>query len=280
MANGLIDWDLLAALSTSPAMSQPAMWDAFAARYNGYAALQAEYTRLQIEAMKIGPEDTVADIGAGPGRITLQAAQRAGSVTAIDVSREMLDHLEANVAARGLRNVHPLHLSWHDVVPGENVPLHDIVVASRSPAMRDLRKLDALARKYVFVMTFCGPSLKSFHDELVAGIEPDQPRGSGGYRPAMAGHALVFNRLIDMGIEANVGYLPDGFSASWRDWDELLAHFAWLAIPPDRIDRFRKNIGPYLTQNANGLHLRMETRTVVIWWKKDPRLPDAGPSAR
>jgi SAM-dependent methyltransferase len=279
MANGLIDWDLLDALSTSPAMSQPAMWDAFAARYNGYAALQEDYTRLQVDAMKIGPGDSVADVGAGPGRITLQAAQGAGAVTAIDVSREMLGHLEANVVARGLRNVSTIHLSWDEVVPGENVPLHDIVVASRSPAMRDLKKLDALARKYVFVMTFCGPSLKNFHDALVAGIEPKPPRG-GGYRPAMAGHALVFNRLIDMGIEANVGYLPDGFSASWRDWDALLAHFAWLGIPPDRVDRFRKNIEPYLTQDGSGLHLRMETRTVVVWWKKDARLPDAGPSAR
>lgn len=279
MANGLIDWDLLDALSTSPAMSQPAMWDAFAARYNGYAALQTDYTRLQCDAMKIGSGDTVADIGAGPGRITLQVAQKARSVTAIDVSRDMLDHLKANVVARGLRNVNPLHLSWDQVVPGENVRVHDIVVASRSPAMRDLRKLDALARKYVFVMTFCGPSLKSFHDTLVAGIEPAPPP-RGNYRPAMAGHALVFNRLVDMGIEANVGYLPDGFSASWRDWDELLAHFAWLAIPPDRIDRFRENIGTYLTQDAAGLHLRMETRTVVVWWKKDPGLPDAGPSAR
>lgn len=274
---GLIDWDLLDALSTPPAMSQPAMWDAFAGRYNGYAALQADYTRLQIAAMKIGPDDTVVDVGAGPGRITLQAAEKAGQVTAIDVSRGMLDHLEANVAARGLRNVRALHLPWVEVVPGGNVPLHDIVVASRSPAMRDLKKLDALARKYVFVMTFCGPSLKTFHDTLMAGIEPDPPRG--GYRPAMAGHALTFNRLVDMGIEANVGHLPDGFSASWRGWDDLIAHFSWLAIPPDRINRFADNIAPYLTQDEAGLHLRMETRTVVLWWKKDPRLPDAGPSA-
>lgn len=277
MAGGLIDWDLLDALSTPPAMSQPAMWNAFADRYNGYVAMQADYTRLQIAAMKISPDDTVVDVGAGPGRITLQAAEKARLVTAIDVSRDMLDHLEANVAARRLRNVRPLHLSWDEVVPGDNVPLHDIVVASRSPAMRDLKKLDALARKYVFVMTFCGPSLKSFHDTLVAGIEPEPPRGS--YRPAMAGHALAFNRLVDMGIEANVGYLPDGFSASWRDWDDLIAHFSWLRIPPDGLDRFRNNIAPYLTQDTAGLHLRMETRTAVIWWKKDSRLPDAGPSA-
>lgn len=279
MARGLIDWELLDALTTSPALSQPAMWNAFADRYNGYVAMQEDYTRLQIAAMKISPDDTVVDVGAGPGRITLQAAEKARLVTAIDVSRDMLDHLEANVAARGLQNVRPLHLSWDEVVPGDNVPLHDIVVASRSPAMRDLKKLDALALKYVFVMTFCGPSLKSFHDTLVAGIEPEPLCGNGGYRSPMAGYALVFNRLIDMGIEANVGYLPDGFSGSWCGWDDLIAHFSWLRIPPDRLDRFRNNIAPYLTQDTAGLHLRMETRTAVIWWKKDPRLPDAGPSA-
>lgn len=264
---GLIDWELLAAMNMPAAMSQAPMWDAFADRYNGYASLQQDYTRLQVDALGLSPADTLLDVGAGPGRITVPAAGAALSVTALDVSRPMLDHLERNAAAAGLRNVHALHLPWDQVEAGKTVPVHDVVVASRSPAMRDLDKLDALARRAVYVMLFAGPSLKSFHDTLVAGIEP-APAAPTPRRQAIAGHALVFNRLVDMGIEANVSYVPDGFSRRFSDWDELIGSFGWLGIPAKHEGRFRENIRPYVQAEDGGLLLRMETRTAIVWWKK------------
>lgn len=266
---GLIDWDLLAALDMPPAMSQPAMWDAFADRYNGYAALQDECSRLQVQALGLRPQDTVLDVGAGPGRLSIPAAKLARAVTALDVSRPMLDHLQRNAAAAGLCNVSTLHLPWDRVVPGETVPVHDVVIASRSPAMRDLDTLDALARRAVYVLLFCGPSLKAFHDTLVAGIEPAPPAAREAVRrPAIAGHALVFNRLVDRGIEAQVSYLPDGFGGSFADWDELERRFAWLRIGPEHRARFRDNIGPYVSEEGGRLRLRLRSRTAMVWWTK------------
>lgn len=269
---GLIDWDLLDRLITPPAMAQSPMWDAFADRYNGYTALQSEYTKLQIDAMDLTASDTVLDVGAGPGRIAVPAAAKARAVTALDVSQAMLDHLERNARSASRGNISALNLSWQDVRPGENVELHDIVVASRSPAMNDLRKLDALARKRAYVMIFSGPSLKSFHDSLVAGIEPDPP--SANMRPSpMPGYALVFNRLVAMGLEVNVRFIPDGFSHIFRDWASLLEGFSWLGIPAEAETRFRRNIQPYLTENENGIELRMETRTAILWWDKARSTP-------
>lgn len=264
---GLIDWDLLDRLITPPNFSQSPMWDAFADRYNGYIALQSEYTRLQIDLMNIGVGDTVLDVGAGPGRITVPAAAKAQSVTALDVSRPMLDHLERNARDAGRDNIRVLNLAWQDVRPDENVAKHDIVVAARSPAMRDLRKLDALARKRAYVMLFCGQSLKSFHDSLVVGIEPEPPAPPKRPSP-MPGYALVFNRLTAMGLEVNVQFIPDGFSQTFRDWQALLTSFAWLGIGTAAEARFRENIMPYLTETDQGIALRMETRTAVLWWDK------------
>lgn len=263
----LIDWDLLDRLLTPPVFAQSPMWDAFADRYNGYVAMQSEYTGLQIDMMNIGVDETVLNVGAGPGRIAIPAAARARSVTALDVSRPMLDHLERNARQAGRDNIRRLDLAWQDVEPDGNVEVHDIVVAARSPAMNDLRKIDALARKRAYVTLFSGPSLKCFHDSLVAGIEPAPPSAAAKPTP-MPGYALVFNRLVAMGLEVNVGFVPDGFSQVFPDWDAVLDGFSWLGIGKTDEPRFRDNIAPYLSQTQDGLALRMETRTCILWWDK------------
>lgn len=262
----LIDWDLLDRLLTPPVFARSPMWDAFADRYDGYVAMQSEFTELQIDLMEIGPDDTLLDVGAGPGRIAIPAAARARSVTALDVSRPMLDHLARNAKRAGCDNIRRVALAWQDVEPGGNVEVHDIVVAARSPATHDLRKIDALARKRAYVMLFSGPSLKCFHDSLVAGIEPVSPAEP---RPSpMPGYALIFNRLVAMGVEPSVRFVQDGFSRVFQDWDAVLEGFSWLGIAERDLPRLRDNIAPYLRETAEGLALRMETRSCVLWWDK------------
>jgi SAM-dependent methyltransferase len=48
---------------------------------------------------------TVVDLGAGTGQFTLAVAEHAARVVAVDVSPEMLERLEANVAGAGATNV-------------------------------------------------------------------------------------------------------------------------------------------------------------------------------
>ena len=55
------------------------------------AAMEREYTFAQLDAFDTSPEDTVLDVGCGPGRISVLMAQRAKSVTAIDSSEKMLN---------------------------------------------------------------------------------------------------------------------------------------------------------------------------------------------
>lgn len=53
----------------------------------------------------LGPEQTLLDIGAGPGTITADLAGLVGSVTAAEVSDEVLQLARDEIAARGLTNV-------------------------------------------------------------------------------------------------------------------------------------------------------------------------------
>lgn len=270
--SGLIDWELLAELHSSPAMSQPTMWDAFASRYDGYSKLQGFHTAAQIEFMQLRPHETLLDVGSGTGRISIPAAAVADKVTAIDTSPGMLDRLVTNAKVANLRNIAALHLPWEDVEPGINLAQHDVVIASRSPAMSDLHKLDALAKRAVYVMMFCGPSLKQFHDRLVDGIESFP--SAGPRRSAIAGHALVFNRAVAMGKEAHVSYLENGFHKRYQSEDEAVADFAWLNLPAGSEARFRHNLRPFLQQDGANTLLHVRTRTAVIWWNKQAPVVD------
>lgn len=263
---GLIDWSLLAELQSPPALGQPAMWDAFAARYDGYGRLQQPYTQAQVGFMALQPHETLLDVGAGAGRISIAAAPHAREVTALDTSRGMLDALARRAREAGCRNVRPLHLPWEQVVPGRNLEPHDVVLASRSPAMSDQARLDALARRAVYVMLYSGPSLKQFHDRLVEGIEPFP--SAGPRRPAIDGHALVFNHAVSLGFEPRVDYLDDGFHRRYRDEDEAVADLAWLNLPAGSTERLRHNLRPFLHADGDGLLLRLRSRSAVVWWPK------------
>lgn len=261
----LIDWQLLMQLTWPPTIGRAAMWDGFARRYDGYARLSEPYVAPQLAALALQPGETLLDVGAGPGRLAIPAALQGAKVTALDVSASMLGELQRNAQAAGAGNIDTVELAWEDVRPGDNLQPHDVVLLSRSPAMRDLAKVDALARRAAYVMVYSGRSLKSFHDELVAGIEPAPPVQE---RPGLMSYVLVFNQLIDMGIEAHVDYLPDGFDKWYPDEDAAVADFAWLDLPAGSEARFRANLAPWLQPEAGGLRLKMETRTAVVWWRK------------
>lgn len=54
----------------------------------------------------------VLDVGAGPGRVSIPAAERVGptgEVVAVDVQQAMLDRLQARAGERGVGNVYTLH---------------------------------------------------------------------------------------------------------------------------------------------------------------------------
>ncbi|HEU4412457.1 MAG TPA: methyltransferase domain-containing protein [Polyangiaceae bacterium] len=61
-----------------------------------------------LDALRVGPGDAVADVGAGTGYYTVALAQRVGPqgrVVATDLHPEMLRKLEAKARRAGLRNV-------------------------------------------------------------------------------------------------------------------------------------------------------------------------------
>ena len=79
-------------------------------RWLGFS--EARYRQLAVEALELGPGDTVVEIGCGTG-LNHPAIQEkigpAGRIIGGDLTREMLDRAEHQARERGWRNVELVH---------------------------------------------------------------------------------------------------------------------------------------------------------------------------
>ncbi|MDD4776392.1 MAG: methyltransferase domain-containing protein [Syntrophomonas sp.] len=269
---GLVNWEALQKLAMAPMMKQmdqnPAeMWGKSAIMYNQMAQLEVVYTRNQLDHLLLGPADSVLDIGCGPGRLAVPIAQRCARVTALDVAPAMLEVCQDNARRAGVTNLETRLLNWEEAVVGDNIEQHDVVIASRSVGMRDLVKLNQVARKHVFILSFArSPSLKEARDSLFRDVTDDVLDLPPANR--MLGYNIIFNMLYDMGIDPSVKVVPDGFTRDYRSrleaYDDLrqLGHF-----PSEKEEIFRCNVDRWLTANGDGsCTFRIETRTYIIGW--------------
>lgn len=80
-----------------------------------------------LEALKLKPGMTVADIGAGTGFFSMLFAREVGpggKVYAVDISEDFLKHIRAEVKKRGLTNVTTIHCSQRSAkLPPESIDL-------------------------------------------------------------------------------------------------------------------------------------------------------------
>ncbi|MEM8797439.1 MAG: methyltransferase domain-containing protein, partial [Pseudomonadota bacterium] len=84
----------------------PRPWDIVA---DGYATGAMDFFRAYSEAaldfVPVEPGHHIADIACGPGTLSLIAARKGVSVSALDFSTNMLRHLESRITADGLNTI-------------------------------------------------------------------------------------------------------------------------------------------------------------------------------
>ncbi len=130
----------------------PQYWDGRAPAMSQRMS-DSQYVRQFVEALDLAGCATLLDVGCGPGTIALTVAPRLEHVYGLDYSPGMLAAFAAEARARGLTAATPILRAWED--DWADVPVCDIVVASRSTAVPDLEaailKLDSKARKRVYM---------------------------------------------------------------------------------------------------------------------------------
>ncbi|WP_332450282.1 class I SAM-dependent methyltransferase [Methanoculleus sp.] len=222
----------------------------------------------QIAGMQIPPDSSVLDIGAGPGTLAVPLALAGCRVTVVEPSAPMgaaMENYRRQVNAPPIREIRGC---WEDVSP-EEAGVHDIVIASRSLVMGDIRtsllKMDAAAEHAVHLYWFfSSPSASGGNDELWPALH-----GEPYYSEANAG--LLWNVLCQLGIYANVQVETRDRSKRYSRLEDMKEdYYAHLSVTEDWQ---REIVDEYLLERAvrEGSEYVLPgcSRTAHIWWEKE-----------
>lgn len=170
--------------------------------------------------MQYSADDTVLDVGCGPGTIGLALAQQVKQVYGLDYSQGMLDAMLENATELQLNNVQPILASWED--DWSDVPVCDIAVVSRASIVADmddaLDKLNRHARKKVYMTQLVGGRFVSREIAELLGREDR----------SFPDHIYIMNMLYQRNIYPTLDYIESASRlAGGRSLAELIDKVRW-----------------------------------------------------
>lgn len=242
------------------------MWDRRAKRFSE-SVRRTDRAQRVIQKIKPNPEDTILDIGAGPGTLAIPLGKILEHVTTIEPSKGMLECLRENAQMEGLANITFINKKWEDVKLGKDIGKHDIAIASHSLVMTDIKealsKMNEAVKRSVYLLTIAGRQTwgygeiwsKLYGEEFVPG--PD--------------YIYIVNVLYQMGIYANIELWEYEFRECFSSLDEAVG--CWKenfdAAAPEVEEIIREYLSQSLTWEGGALWSKRKSKAAMIWWEKE-----------
>ena len=263
-----IDWNELwkEAVNKLPKKNNSKSWDKIAPQFDQWMK-KDDYPQELLSKIQVESGDTVLDIGCGNGVITIPLAQKASSVTAMDISMNMIELLQDNAANHNLSNIKFINEGIEDVKAGE-IGYHDVVVASRSlngiaDIKPELEKINKIAQKYVYI-TLWGVDNREFESRMAELL------GRESYNHP--DYTILHNLLHEMGIQANVEFLKSNTRNYYSNIDEALDRIKWRIgdLNEEEESLIKEHLKTTLAKNPDGSlsYSRNNSKWVLIWWEK------------
>jgi SAM-dependent methyltransferase len=250
----------------------PKEWDAKAASFAARNK-SATYIELFLALLPLEPAMSVLDVGSGSGTLAVPIAHKVRSVTAVDFSRGMLDALVYQASAEKITNIRTVHCAWEDDWQSRGITPHDVAIASRALAVRDLqtalKKIDSYATKYVFLSDRIGAT--PFDVGAFAALG----------RPFAAGPDYIYtvNMLYSLGIHPNISVLTLDRETTFSSMEEAVKSYSWMFsdITPTETLALEKYLQlQVIKRDKHQLTVRRKTppRWAVIWWQKEAAITE------
>jgi SAM-dependent methyltransferase len=241
-----------------------AFWDRRARDFRG-GDEASPYVTGFIEGMRIHPGESVLDVGCGSGALALPLARAGHDVVALDFSAGMLDVLRRRAAEEGLPNVRTIHAAWDEDWRAAGVGGADLVIASRSLDVRDLRaaleKLDSFAGRRVCVTL---PAEGLFYPQLLAHEAVGRPYAKRGV------HRMAAHILRQMGVEPEVSFLEHASASRYESWEAALESLRRVVAPAGEreaaaLERYAQDHLVEAVGASGDLEWRLEPEVTVPW---------------
>jgi ubiquinone/menaquinone biosynthesis C-methylase UbiE len=241
----------------------PSFWDKCADDYNLNNENMKQLTENQMRKMSLAANQSVLEIGAGNGRITIPVAKKVKQVTAIEPSKKMLEILKINVQKENLTNISYMNRPWEEVKVGD-VFSHDVVLASFSLFMvdiaKDLQKMDTLAKKCVYLFA----SASSWMDKEIQEIVY-----ANNAPVVLPDYKYICNILEDLDIDANIQIWDYEFKRDYPNIDEAVKKLVEsYNISPEKNTLVREYLQDKLVKQQEKLVFKQTKKVALIWWDK------------
>jgi SAM-dependent methyltransferase len=225
-----------------------------------------DYPSKLFERILIKPEWSVLDIGCGTGALAIPAAKKAQSVTAVDISTQMLKILTVDMEKNHLTNLRPMHLNWDNVTIGVDIHPHDVVIMSRSLGRtmnlhESLMKVNQAASRYAYITAWGGGERKMNRGIMEALGQEYQDNPD---------YLYVFNMLAQMGIQPNVEHLKCSSKVVYPTVDKALHIFQnLLHLSPSQLGIAADFLEDHLVKRDDGCFEIPDNKSVwsLIWWE-------------
>ena len=212
--------------------------------------------------------NSVLDIGCGPGRFAVEFAKQSTDVIGLDISDKMLDHAVKNAKAENLTNVSFKNLNWNEIDLDEYGwrKKFDLVTAINSPGIHDqitLTKMINASKGYCFLSHFVDRS-DSVQDIIRTDIL--QLKEVKFYNNTVYS---ILNILWLTGYYPSIIY-ADTDREHIRTVEDAYVYYGTLFETENISDDEKNNlISSYLDQiSINGLVTeKVWTKTAWIYWK-------------
>ncbi len=229
--------------------------------------MHSVYAERFLALLRPDPSWSALDFGSGPGTLAIPLARQVRAVTAADFSTAMLAILDREATAAGLNNIRTVHASWEDDWRQLGIERHDLVIASRSLSVDNLRaaltRMDEWAAKRVVVS-----------DRVGAGpFDPDVFAAVGRTLETGPDYIYTVNLLYQMGICATVDFIDLEQRRIFADRAEAIDSCRWMLdrISPTEETKLARHVDERLEPLPDGavaLSRRTPIRWAVISWHK------------
>lgn len=248
-------------------------WDARAEDYNENVIKKADKRKDDLNAVEfliskdaIKKGDDVLDIGCGPGKYSMKFAEIANTVTAVDISPNMLKYAKENVENAGFNNVTFKNTPWQtfDVKEAGWDKKFDLVFASMTPAINckeSLVKMIQASKKYCFMSGFVYRNSK-ISDEL-----SKQEFGQGYRGKKKAGESIycAFNILWNMGFCPEIIYKDTVWENEWA-LDKVIEDYTSDFCKTGYVDKeSEEKVKKYLESISEDGKVKDVTRSKIAW---------------
>ncbi len=229
----------------------------------------SERINRTLDELDLHPDSKVLDIGAGPGSLSIPLSKRVAHITAVEPSNGMISVLHENIRERGIENITTVHKSWEDLDIAELDGPYDVIIASYSLHVPDIKKaiekIQAVSEGSVYIFWFAGEtSWDRYYGDIWPALHNED------YCPSPKCDVL-YNVLYNMGIYPNVSVFPLGHDSVFSSVDEAIEHYRphYRIKTPGQEDILREYFKKVLLQEDDSVVQKGDTMRVKMWWKNE-----------